>query len=107
MNSLISPQKPSGIETQREKATKKFILKENINYTERKAQNNTSSSGSQCSVDLRESEIQICLHEMQGIIIESDLSIAFSELVRSILANECDFAEAAEIIEDFSFNPFH
>lgn len=44
---------------------------------------------------------------MQGVIIESDASIAFSELVRSILANECDFAEAAEIIQDFSFNPFH
>jgi len=36
MNSLISLQRPSGNETQREKASKKFKLNENINYAERK-----------------------------------------------------------------------
>lgn len=55
MNSLIFLQKPSGNETQREKANKKFNLNENINYTERKHNNYISEQDEKSLDTLRNS----------------------------------------------------
>jgi hypothetical protein len=43
---------------------------------------------------------------MESIVIESDIWLAFKELIKAVRGRDCDLAEVAEAVTDFRFNVF-
>ena len=43
---------------------------------------------------------------MESIVIESDISSAFKELIKAVRGKDCDLAEVAEAVTDFRLNVF-
>ncbi len=46
------------------------------------------------------------MEELVFIQIESDISLAFKELIKSVGKTDCDLSEIAEVITDFKLNVF-
>ena len=61
---------------------------------------------SEDKISIAESEINNLFYELDKLNIQSEVSIAYSELIRSLKSKSVDKGEIKEVIQGYGINPF-